>query len=347
MKNQKGMSLIAFTLIIVLLIGIALATYYYIIPSFTVSKVSITEAKSNEMLSSTDNSIVYDCYGNKVYVPAGFKILIDSTTGYKEDTLNVTKGVVIEDAKGNQFVWIPVGKVYTNKEKTEYKNIKFSRYKFKEDGTPVNIGNAGIEHEEIAAEIYFKELTTSEYDNVTAKDLAGFKKSVATKGGYYIARYEARKGTKGEAIINKNYKVYNNITQTKAATLSREMYGENNKFTTDLMNSYAWDTALVFLQTFDNRKNKTTPYSKQVSINSSLNSKGTSSDVICNIYDMASNCREYTTESYGYDKMPCVTRGGNFSDRRKGMDTSWRCRTAVDPSYGLEDHISFRPILYI
>lgn len=347
MKKENGISLIVFTLIVVLLVGLAILAYNFI-PSIITAKITIQEAKANAMLTKTENSLVYDCYGNKIFVPAGFKIVIDSTTNYKESDLSVTKGVVIEDEKGNQFVWIPVGKIYTNADKTEHKTIKFSRYTFKKDGTYKNIGDSGIEDTDIKAEVYYKELATSEYDNETAKDISEFKKSVSRNGGYYIARYEARKDSKGEVSIIKDNKVYNNISQTKAASLSRKMYGENKNFTSDLMNSYAWDTALVFLQTFDTRKNKSTPYSMQVSLNTSLNAKGTNSDVICNIYDMASNCREYTTETYGYDYMPCITRGGCFSGRIAGKEVaSWRCRTQVNPDKYLSEHISFRPLLYI
>ncbi len=46
------------------------------------------------------------------------------------------------------------------------------------------------------------------------------------------------------------------------------MYSDSN-FESDLMNSYAWDTAIVFLQKFDNRANKASlkPYSRQNSLN--------------------------------------------------------------------------------
>ena len=61
--------------------------------------------------SETSNTTVNDKYGNKVVVPAGFKIANPSDT--------VSDGIVIEDVnagntntKGSQFVWIPVGNVY-------------------------------------------------------------------------------------------------------------------------------------------------------------------------------------------------------------------------------------------
>ena len=100
------------------------------------------------------------------------------------------------------------------------------------------------------------------------------------------------------------------------------MYAENSNFTSDLVNSYAWDTAITFLQTFDNRAEeaKTKPYSRQNSLNSSFAEKGTNQletkDIICNIYDMASNMFEWSTETYSSTSNPCVIRGGGLRQQR-------------------------------
>ena len=79
------------------------------------------------VLSITDNTELQDAYGNKIVVPAGFKVTNDAAT--------VDKGIVIEDATsgataGSQFVWIPVGKIYTDEQKTESqtKTITLGRY---------------------------------------------------------------------------------------------------------------------------------------------------------------------------------------------------------------------------
>ena len=87
------------------------------------TKSEVEEAIEKGMeLSTTDNITVTDAYGNSITVPAGFKIVCDKTTNYAS---TVDKGIVVEDvSNGNQFVWIPVGTVYTNVEKTEYKTIE-------------------------------------------------------------------------------------------------------------------------------------------------------------------------------------------------------------------------------
>ena len=76
-----------------------------------------------------DNNYTFkDSYGNEVKVPGGFKVV------NPED--NVTDGIIIEDVsagdsntKGSQFVWIPVGDVYTDEEHTDAnkKTIKLGR----------------------------------------------------------------------------------------------------------------------------------------------------------------------------------------------------------------------------
>ncbi len=126
------------------------------------------------------------------------------------------------------------------------------------------------------------------------------------------------------------------------------MYGNNNSFTSDLINSYAWDTALVFLQEFDNRDKETAmSYSRQTSVNEDLAEKGTNNtqtpDEICNVYDMASNAKEWTTETEINeseevdDEYPCVERGTDYCSNRYGeCDTSYQ-----------NSSTGFRPILYI
>ena len=302
--------------------------------------------------SEKTNTTVKDSLGNQVVVPAGFKVV-------NEDA-NVTDGIVVEDVShsataGSQFVWIPVGEVVKEikdgVKSTE--TIKLSRYTFAEDnvGTPTDQGTKNINGYKNAK---FAEVNTSTYGNTTAKENieseeSGFRKSVKDNHGYYIGRYEARKnGT--QVTVKASDTVYNEITQPNAATVSRGMYSDSN-FESDLMNSYAWDTAIVFLQKFDNRANKASlePYSQQTSLNDDLASQGTNNlevskqDVICNVYDMASNCVEWTTETYSSSDGPCTVRGGICSYSSYFFTSS---RYYGIPSIS-GDFISFRSLLYM
>ena len=300
--------------------------------------------------SETKNTTVKDSLGNQVVVPAGFKV--------KNPTENVTNGIVVEDVShsataGSQFVWIPVGEVVKdsagNKEK-----ITLGRYVFNEDGsvnTELSKTEPGEQIQPSGYSNYFTEgLKDSTTSNTHAKDIEDFKNKVTnTTHGYYIGRYEAREnGT--QVTVKASDTVYNNITQPNAATVSRGMYSSDSNFESDLINSYAWDTAIVFLQKFDNRANKASlkPYSKQNSLNDDLASQGTNNlevskqDVICNVYDMASNCWEWTTETYSDSTYPCTLRGGNYY--YSGYYTSFRVDNVTSRS---DDFISFRSLLYM
>ena len=290
------------------------------------------------VLSTTDNTELQDAYENKIVVPAGFKIVSNSDTN---NATTVDKGTVIEDAtvdsegkatatSGSQFVWIPVGKIYTDTAKTEAnaKTIKLDRYTFDENGKPTAQG-------EKVVETYYSE--TASKGNTVAKDINAFKTSTTTNGGYYIGRYEARQRN-GKITVTKNDTVWNNITQPNAATQARNMYQNATTFTSDLINSYAWDTATLFLQTCGTNAK----YSRQNSLNTSLSTTGTTNDVQCNIYDMASNVVEWTTETSEHSYGPCVSRGGIYRD--SNFYTSIRGGNDTYISYGF---FSFRPLLYI
>ena len=303
--------------------------------------------------SETKNTTVKDSLGNQVVVPAGFKVV--------NKDANVTDGIVVEDVShsataGSQFVWIPVGDVIKDSAGNK-ETITLGRYVFNEDGS-VNTELSKTEPGDqlktsSSASNYFTEgLKDSTTSNTHAKDIEDFKNKVTnTTHGYYIGRYEARKnGT--QVTVKASDTVYNNITQPDAATVSRGMYSSDSNFESDLMNSYAWDTAIVFLQKFDNRANKASlkPYSQQTSLNYSLASQGTNNlevskqDVICNVYDMASNCWEWTTETYSGSNRPCTGRGGLYSNSGSYSSTSLRFFNGTSNSY---DSISFRSLLYM
>ena len=296
------------------------------------------------------NTTVQDSLGNQVVVPAGFKVI--------NPTENVTDGIVVEDVthevtKGSQFVWIPIGEVIKDSAGNK-ETIKLSRYTFADDnvGIPTEKGATEIE-DSYESSYKHTETNTSTYENTTAKENieseeSGFRKSAKDNHGYYIGRYEARKnGT--QVTVKASDTVYNKITQPSAAIVSRGMY-EGTPFESDLINSYAWDTATLFLQKFDNRTDKTKPYSRQNSLNRTfVEARGTNNladaskqDKICNIYDMASNCLEWTTETSSGSNYPCTGRGGVCNNSY--TYTSYRSSNFATDS---GDYGSFRLLLYL
>ena len=303
----------------------------------------------------TSNTTVEDSLGNKVVIPPGFIV--------QNPTDNVEDGIVIVDddesrpTYGSEFVWIPVGTGIKKEDGSTF-DIKLSRYTFDNSGIATDQGNNAI----VSGSFNYQELNTGN-GNTTAKENieseeTGFRKSAIENGGYYIGRYEARDGVTTSArtsstsdtnqlVCTASNFVYNNVTQPQAASLSQGMYAENSNFTSDLMNSYAWDTAIDFLQKCDNRTDKTTPYSRQNSLNTSLATQGTNNletkDQICNIFDMASNCYEWTTETNSYALYPFIPRGGSYSVNG-GYTAS---RFGIRPTNGGGDSNAFRPLLYL
>jgi len=325
---------------------------------------TVAQAKEAQK-TFTENKILLDDYGNSVKVPAGFKIAEDSAT-------SVTGGVVIEDVsapgktsdtKGSQFVWIPVGDVITDTNGNTTK-IELGRYTFDSNGKETLVQSAENENwkQEVAIHTYCIELATSSYGNVTAKSLEGFITKATTSRGYYIGRYEAGDATatslartsstsdSNPVVCKAGVYPYNYVTQPQASTLCRSMYSSSN-FESDLINSYAWDTAIVFMQVFSGDTN----YSRQVGKNTvnSIQKCGKSiltnidfgdeaKDVRCNIYDMAGNATDWSTETYTDKSYPCVNRGGYCINTEYYSSARIRSTTTSGDTYNAP-----RPILYM
>ena len=184
---------------------------------------------------------------------------------------------------------------------------------------------------------YYQELLkTTTSKNTKAKDIEAFVTKALTSGGYYIGRYEAGDATATSSartgtndVSNPNNPLtckagvypYNYINQSDASKLCQEMYSSSN-FESDLINSYAWDTAIVFIQEFSGDTN----YSQQRGRNTAravqkcgesildynLDEGDEAQDKRCNIFDMAGNTREWSTETYSFTITPCVYRGGHY-----------------------------------
>ena len=318
-----------------------------------------------------DTTTLEDTYGNQVTIPKGFKIADDSAT-------EVTGGIVIEDAtytktRESQFVWIPVGtgENAIKKANNGTVDIALGRYEFTKN-------NDGTITTSECSDRYFTEDTTashnSNYKNAIANNIEAFETSVKNNHGYYIGRYEAGvvdynssvstsnsnketnwtgyTGDNIKLVCKKEQQVWNYVTQNKASELSRDMYKSESKVKSDLINSYAWDTAIVFIQKCGTESNSST-YSKTDGESSRSESapqttgtnilKVTSKvDKQCNIFDMAGNCWEWTTETHSDSSYPCVSRGGRYYDSY--VYTSSRSFNVTSNAYSYN---SFRPLLYL
>ena len=241
----------------------------------------------------TSNKTINDENGNKVVIPSGFKVVSNGTQDVTYDyEINhkpcVQDGIVIEDEEGNQFVWIPVGDI-KNKDGSITK-ITLGRYDFNlATGSSTLKQSANNCDRNIQIRTFYSDDTTS--NRTKAKDLKSFARDSQTVCGYYIARYEASKGADSR-VKSKQAKVWTLVDIGTASSASINMYPENDNFVSDLVNSYAWDTAIVFIQNYS----KNNQYAIQTSKNERLANTGVNGDKVCNIYDMASNYMEIDTE---------------------------------------------------
>lgn len=283
--------------------------------------------------------------------------------------------------QGSQYVWIPLGTFIKDDGSTSKEiklgRYTFSTT----DGTttePLQYAE-NYAGEPVPIVSYYTEAT--EYDagnessgldgrNATAKNLEEFIKSTKPieeggNGGYYIGRYEAsyasgatstsevgdyancKAASKVSTAFSDSSMSYNAgtlwnwITQPAASKVAINTYEESESVKSDLMNSYAWDTAIVYIQ-----EASTPNYANATSKNDSLSYTGTNSDEVCKINDMASNLNEWTTEHSSYTDSshayPCGNRGGNYYDGNR--------YTAVRGSgyaTSSSSHIGFRLMLYV
>ena len=319
------------------------------------------------------NTKAEDAYGNKITIPKGFKVLANGTAKesasytYSGDNIPaVQDGIVIENGTdGNQFVWVPVGTIKNKNNTTN--TITLGRYEFDSNtgalksNTPVQVASVENCTQEVTINTNYKELsvfragnsaTDSTAQNATARNLEEFISTTLANGGYYIARFEAS-GTASKITSKYNQTVLGNITQPNAAKVAREMYGEvkeNNElvYASDLVNSYAWDTAIVFIQTYSGK----TDYASH---NESITTKaftatGKNNDKYCNIWDMSGNAYEWTTEystsSHNSNFYPCVRRGGYY-DTDSGVAINYTsARSYNNTTYSLSI-VSLRSLLYV
>ena len=281
------------------------------------------------------NTKAEDAYGNKITIPKGFKVVAHGTVAgsatytYSGDNIPaVQDGIVIENGTdGNQFVWVPVGTIKNKNNTTN--TITLGRYEFDSNtgalksNTPAQVASVENCTQEVVISNSCKELsvfragntaTDSTAQNATARNLKEFISTTLSNGGYYIARFEAS-GTASKITSKYNQTVLVDITQPNAAKAAREMYGEikeNNKlvYASDLVNSYAWDTAIIFIQTYSTGTDASSYASKNKS--TSFAKTGINPDKYCNICDMSGNVDESTTETSINTSFYYVRRGGDY-----------------------------------
>ena len=250
-----------------------------------------------------------------VPVPKGFT--------YKEGTKDT--GLVIQDEKGNEFVWVPATDT-TYKKDTSFRGV-----------TPT--GGENI-------------------PNGITNETADVKKY----GGFYIGRYEAgvpenQSSIDGESSSTSNVKgvpvskkdatvwTYINYKNSKA---SAESMISNEYVQTGLLTGTAWDTVCHWIKSDDELKDSRTYGNYSNSLAPANENSGTKRTAgfnekwkVKNIYDLAGNVWEWTSEKEYSSSF--IFRGGSYDYDGSDYPVSYRNIYASDTNVGL----GFRPRLYI
>ena len=358
MKNNKGITLVALVVTIVVLLILAGVSINLVLGNNgIIAKAKDAETKSAEARENdlkgmnslidqmesalngntgsgnnfmTKNTEVTYPDGKKVWIPEGFKIADDSAS-------TVQGGVVIEDKDGNQFVWVPVATI------ADYKRTWYT-------------GGGSL----------------SRYSEALPEDE---KTSVERYKGFYIGRYEAgdKENTEAKTLrssndvtktvtIKANQAPYNYVTRTQAVSLAEGFATKQGyKAKTKLVSSYAWDTTIAFLQKVNsdygsrseegNYEDTTFSYTD---ITGTSKTKESDDEVlvptgqttpVCNIYDMGGNVWEWTTESYSYPNNPYTSRGGGYYIGFASYPAGYRMSGADDARN--HDFFGFRLTLFM
>ncbi len=263
-------------------------------------------AKAGEIVKEKGSiNYVSDGEGNIIPVPKRFEYV---GVGTKETGFVIKDVSENSDTNGNEFVWVPV----------EGMPYEFDRYAFaggKFNGVEIGIDEATnskkIKHSADSSDYFVEKKEYVEWG------------SVEKYGGFYIARYEAgctEKRTNGnlslspKPLFKMNLYPYIYINKRSADSVSNKVYTDiDNSFIGRLCSSYAWDTALKFIET----KNQGWATSTSVGYygtesQTSLAVRKTGYSAACNIYDMGGNAEEWTKETSvsSNSRRKYVARGG-------------------------------------
>ena len=358
LKNrERGITLIALVItIIVLLIlaGVSIAMLTGtngILTQANNAKQATEESAENEQRqlsqieASThlENYTYTDAEGNTAKIPAGFAV-----SNVEGENL-VSKGLVIIGETGNEYVWIPCTKVTYKREETAWGiEDDYGTKAIKDELTLVGVTPSKEESDNGITTTVLNEIVEQVKSEIA---------SVDANGGYYIGRYEA--GKENNTVVVKQKQVpYTNIKWSQAYTLAKGI-DVGRKANSYLCSSYAWDTAIKFIQTHSTATNYATTRDnfngnwidkdvkdkngnviKKSGTAARLNTGLTTS--WANIYDMGGNVGEFTTELNPNTSEAVMLRGCHYYNLNFPAGYRW------DAGSGSAwDYYGFRSTLFL
>ena len=347
-KFNQGITLVALVVTIVVLLILAGVSLNLVLgengiiskareaSTKTVQAQQNSEIEMNLLEQELANATKEPDPAEGVKIPTGFYyvggtktsgIVISDNVNDKDKYKN--KAVVGTDLLGNQYVWIPCTTDSTSS-KLQYARTEWG---VEADGDD----NSRAIKDELTltdASVTYSNADTANGINADVSkeivaQIKAEKASVAQYGGYYIGRYEVGKNS-DTAVVKYNQTPYASITWSTAYGLAKKII-TNSEVNSYLCSSYAWDTAVNFIQNNSTAKNYATsiegfngnwnPQAVKDPSGNVIKPAGTSQQLntglttqFCNIFDMGGNEAEFTTELNPGTSETVVVRGGNYDD---------------------------------
>ena len=345
-KFNQGITLVALVVTIVVLLILAGVSLNLVLgengiiskareaSTKTVQAQQNSEIEMNLLEQELANATKEPDPAEGVKIPTGFYyvggtktsgIVISDNVNDKDKYKN--KAVVGTDLLGNQYVWIPCTTDSTSS-KLQYARTEWG---VEVDGAD----NSRAIKDELTltdSSVTYSDADTANGINADVSkeivaQIKAEKTSVAKYGGYYIGRYEV--GKNGDtAVVKYNQTPYASITWSTAYGLAKQII-TNSEATSYLCSSYAWDTAVNFIQNNSTAKNYATsiegfngnwnPQAVKDPSGNVIKPAGTSQQLntglttqFCNIFDMGGNEAEFTTELNPGTSETVVVRGGGY-----------------------------------
>lgn len=347
-KFNQGITLVALVVTIVVLLILAGVSLNLVLgengiiskareaSTKTVQAQQNSEIEMNLLEQELANATKEPDPAEGVKIPTGFYyvggtktsgIVISDNVNDKDKYKN--KAVVGTDLLGNQYVWIPCTTDSTSS-KLQYARTEWG---VEADGDD----NSRAIKDELTltdASVTYSNADTANGINADVSkeivaQIKAEKASVAQYGGYYIGRYEVGKNS-DTAVVKYNQTPYASITWSTAYGLAKKII-TNSEVNSYLCSSYAWDTAVNFIQNNSTAKNYATsiegfngnwnPQAVKDPSGNVIKPAGTSQQLntglttqFCNIFDMGGNEAEFTTELNPGTSETVVLRGGNYNN---------------------------------
>ncbi len=273
MKNNKGITLVALVVTIVVLLILATVSINLVLGDNGIvkkaqdAKTKSAEASENDLKGM--NSLVSEMEGvlngNSGKTEPETEPYLPSDDFHYDTSTSVDTGLVIQDGSGNEYVWVVVPRT-TGLGKTTFTDADYTSIENDlKDYTSTYVTASGY------SDVYYPDdqnvgwLTSDEYTELKNSML----KSVYENGGFYVGRYEAGieitgtnrksntdKNSDGKYIMPSTAPVtkadaypYTYVTRTQAQNLASNVASNVNSGTktSSLMFGVQWDLVLAFM----------------------------------------------------------------------------------------------------